>query len=491
MSRKNRKKARQNRHRAQVQPQPLTPQVQYAYKFPSNGKRKNHGSDPQPLAEAMDMTGRRTANVLARDLYKESDIFRWAVDFQCNNLMSFAFQPTSSDDGLNRALQDFYDYFNHTADIAGRYTFEQLWDLWEHRRLIDGDVLIVRLDSGELQTIQSNWIVESGEKSCVQGVYLNNYGRALGYHVERTASDGSTIEDDIPACYADLFAYYDYEVDSYRGVSPLISSLERFQDLNEVLEAMTSKIKLEAHLGLGIKKNNAALGFRGVPQQPENSNPNSEGTIDSTGEFHPTKPPTQKIKLDEGVSILQLDSRDDIVNFTPTTPTSTFEQFFLMAVQSGLKPTGIPLTIYQENMSNYYSSRAAYGCYQYHIKDAVYYNQKFLSKLFVWRLAVGIRNGEISLPHGMLAKDAPFRFMYEQHSVLDEDRESKGSQLQVAIGASTPQREAAKRGYSFYDNVDEIARAMQYANDKGVTIAGLNDKDERSTTNKEGREDGE
>lgn len=182
---------------------------EYAYGFlDAGGRRKDHGSELKPLAEALDTSKRKRALVLARDMYKESDIFKWAVDFHCNNVTSFAFHAGSNDSGFNGALYDFYRHFNASCDLSGRYTFEQLWDVWEHRKVLDGDVLIVRLDDGRLQTIQSNWLVEkAGEKNCAQGVYLDPFGRTLGYHVERKTTPGQILEYDIPARYALLDAY--------------------------------------------------------------------------------------------------------------------------------------------------------------------------------------------------------------------------------------------------------------------------------------------
>lgn len=400
---------------------------------------------------------------------------RWAVDFHCLNTTSFGFRPMSDDQGFNAALQEFYDYFNETCDIAGRYRFEELWDVWEHRRVLDGDVLVVMLDDGRLQTIQSNWIVEdSSDVNCVQGLYLDPYGKTTGYHVERQTTRGQRVCYNIPAKYADFIAYYDYEVDAYRGVSPLLSSLTGYQDLDEILVDMYSKIKLESRLGLAIKSKKSELGYRPTElAQPATAGGGEVvGTVDANGNVV-TGRRRQQLKMDEMVNILRLGANDELSNFMQTSPSTTFQQFFLMAVQAVLKPLGIPLTIYQENLSNYYCSRAAYGLYQNYIKDIVYGNWQRYTKYFRWRLAVADRNGEFKLPRGMLASQVPFAFMPEIHSVLDEDREAKGDQMQIRMGFSTPQKMAAKRGESYYDNIRDTAKAIAYATEHGVPVDGL------------------
>lgn len=449
-----------------------------------NGRRRDHGSEIQAQAVSLDMHKRRRAVVLARDLYKESKVLRWAVDFHCLNTTSFGFRPMSDDQGFNRALLDFYDYFNETADLTGRFQFEELWDVWEHRRVLDGDVLVILLDDGRLQTIQSNWLADDPAcPDCVQGLYLDAYGRTTGYHVERQTTRGQIKRYRIPAEHTEFIAYYDYEVDAYRGVTPLMSALAGFQDLDEILVDMYSKIKLESRLGLAIKSRRNELGFQNpspAAGTPTSGGGEVVGKVDGEGNLHSQDRQRQRLKMDEMINVLRLGANDELSSFMQTSPSTTFQQFFLMAVQADLKPLGIPLTMYQENLSNYYCSRAAYGLYQNFIKDIVYGNQQRYARLFRWRLAVADRKGEFRLPRGMLASHVPFAFMPEIHSVLDEDREARGSQLQIQMGFSTPQQEAAKRGKSYFDNIRETSRAMAFAKEQGVPISCLAAQSDRS-----------
>lgn len=440
---------------------------EYAFSFlRPDGRRPDHGSNLEPLSVQLDQHGRDKAQVLSRDLYTDSNIFTWAINFHTTHTTCFAFQPYSTDDGFNRALNDYYDYVNQTLDITGRYTFEELREVWEIRRVLDGDILLVKTQSGEVQTIQSDWIRSDDKDGWVQGIQLNEYGRALAYAVERDTTRGRVVRAEIPATHAIFSAYYDPRIDSYRGVSPYISSFADFDDIEILSGFMMAKIKIEAILGIGIKKQHSSTPF----------NFNNQSFTGETGDSDTDAPaPRRKWNLTGGgVKLLDLLPGEDITQFGQTSPSSSYQQYLLSSVQKALKPLDIPMTLYQENLSNYYCSRAAYGLYRFANRRKTNYNQRLYTSLFRWRMAVDVLNGTFSIPSGMLIRDVPIKFILEDHSVLDMDKEMRGWGLAVQNGFSSPQEACAARGKDFYKVIDETAKAVQYATEKGVSLGCIN-----------------
>ncbi len=447
----------------------------YAFSFlNTQGRRRDHGSQIQPQSAQLDETGRDKAHVLGRDLYKDSSLFRWAVDFHCKNTTGFVFQAKSKDKGFNQTLEQYYDYFNRTLDFSGRYSFEELREIWERRAVIDGDVLLVKLNNGQIQSYQSDWI-RGNDNGFVQGVKLDEYGRPLGYQIERTTTNGETIRMFYPARHSILIAYWTGEFDAYRGVSPLAPSFAIFEDLNDVQEFMTAKIKLEASMGIFLKKSKANSPFTfsapDLPDEPADENIEGHVNADSSYTNYQREKKRQWDFSKPGIKGFELEDGEDITQVGNNSPGSTFKDYFLATLQAGLKPLSIPLTIYQENLSNYYCSRAAYGLYQYQTLNRLKFNRALYAKLFLWRLALDSINGTIDLPQNMLVEEIPFSFIPEEHSVLDMDREMKGHGVGVQFGFVSPQQVCGKFGRDYYQTVDEIAQAQQYAKEKGVTLS--------------------
>ena len=154
--------------------------------------------------------------------------------------------------------------------------------------------------------------------------------------------------------------------------------------------------------------------------------------------------------------------------FGQTTPSSTFSSYFLTEIQVALKTVGIPLTIFQENLSNYYCSRAAYGLYKRHTKKWADRNAELYKRLFVWALVVADTYGTFEIPDGLLAGHIPFGFIREDHSVLDLDREAKGELAGVRAGLWSASDACARQGKNYYKVIQRLAQEKAYAEKMGV-----------------------
>ena len=60
------------------------------------------------------------------------------------------------------------------CDVAGRHTLQRLTRLWEERRTIDGDVFVLKLSDGRVQSIES----AAGCPSAAAGVGVGRAGDA-------------------------------------------------------------------------------------------------------------------------------------------------------------------------------------------------------------------------------------------------------------------------------------------------------------------------
>ncbi len=98
--------------------------------------------------------------------------------------------PKTPDEELNKDLRArFYDWADDAAlcDVEARQDFWQLSWLAFRNMIVDGDVLAVGLDSGELQTFENHRLkTPTGtKKNVIQGILLSDVGKPLEYWVTK------------------------------------------------------------------------------------------------------------------------------------------------------------------------------------------------------------------------------------------------------------------------------------------------------------------
>ena len=133
--------------------------------------------------------------------------------------------------------------------------------IWEIARTTAGDVGIMRVKSGHLQSIEGDRIANPtqgdipkwmNEKKPVHGVITNPAGRVNQYIVNTRKGSGLIYEKTVQA--HNLFLHnYSTRIDQWRGVSPLSAALNTVQDLYETLDYSVLKAKAHAFFGMIIK----------------------------------------------------------------------------------------------------------------------------------------------------------------------------------------------------------------------------------------------
>lgn len=458
--------------------------VKYAFSFLNpNGARKSHGSLRQSLNQELPLQGRNTISVGGQDLTHDNSVFAWALDFHINNTTSFSFQPRTGSATLDETLKAVYRKFNRTLDATGRMTFEDMRRMWEKRRMLDGDVLIYRIllpdGTPAVQTFQSDWIKSDDGGGWVQGVHLDEFGRAVEFQLDYNDTEGNNIKRTLDARHCKLMAYYDGQADSFRGLAPVTPALALFQDLTEIEIFTMGKIKTESVLGLAFvsAENKNRWGFTPRPfQDPGTGGTGTNGgtlaTVNANGEYIPRDAPPVRRRLDfsgGGIKAFDLDPGEDIKTFSNASPSSTYKDWVLNTIQQGLKVFKIPMVIFQESLTNYYSSKAAYGIYIHETAPVARQNCDLYTDLFRWFLKVEYDNGKINL-EGEFPETVKFDFIRENHSVMDMDKEFGGLAIGIEKGLISPQEACAQGGRDYYKIIDETATACRYAQERGVLL---------------------
>ena len=96
----------------------------------------------------------------AADLCRNLSLASWMVRRHLDYVADFDFHARMESEPLNLEIEKLMskDSRPYVADVAGRFGREKIFRLAEMRRVLDGDVGLIKLDSGQLQGLQGDLI---------------------------------------------------------------------------------------------------------------------------------------------------------------------------------------------------------------------------------------------------------------------------------------------------------------------------------------------
>ena len=150
------------------------------------------------------------------------------------------------------------------------------------------------------------------------------------------------------------------------------------------------------------------------------------------------------------------------------TPSGEFQNFTQLVTQLALKSLDIPFSFYDEAHTNFFGSRAAWLHYERSCKDKRDDQVEMRSNYTVWKLNQWVLDGRLMLPDGMQVGDVRFDWIPRGMPWWDPAKEISGSVMAIQNGLDTPQRICRATGTDYFDNIEEIAKAAQFAESQGV-----------------------
>ena len=168
-------------------------------------------------------------------------------------MSNFSFQMRTQSPELNAQVEALMAQHSRPAncDAAGRHPLPKMIRLFEARRTIDGDVFALKLRGGKIQAIEGDRIASPSGRDVgdptawVNGVKTNGAGRALAYGLCNRTSGGS-LEWSRSIRAGSVIQHGFFErFDQVRGISPLASAINSFQDLYEGVDLALAKRKVE------------------------------------------------------------------------------------------------------------------------------------------------------------------------------------------------------------------------------------------------------
>jgi capsid protein len=331
----------------------------------------------------LDSQKRRRVIEGARELNRNFSVAAWAIRKHLDYVSTFTFQANTDDPVFNERLEALMNWYNRpiNCDIAGRHSLRRMVRLAEMRRVLDGDVFLVKLRDGRLQAIEGDRVRSPDNRvdpmyNWVHGIKVGAGGSMNRVAVWSRSLDGQyTFERDISAGNVIQLAYFD-SFDQVRGVSPLTSAIASFQDSLEVTDYARAKAKITQLFALAITREMA----------------------DDDAELYGDE---YKVDLGRGPVKLELDPGDKAEFLESRHPSTEFQAFLTLSLQAALKSLDIPWSFYDEAYTNFFGSRAALIQYQQACKSKREDLKEMLDRITVWKIQQWMAAGILSMPAGV------------------------------------------------------------------------------------------
>lgn len=414
---------------------------------------------------------RRILEANARDLARNFAIAKWAINKHLDYVTSFSFQAKTTDQGFNRELEAFIEFRSTPGqfDVAGRHPLRRAIRLAEGCRAIAGDILLVKLLStgpvgdsrGQIQFVESDRIrnppdVQANDTQWINGVKVGSGGATMAYGIHnRTSGSNFEFARSIPSRNAYLHAWYD-RFDQVRGISPISAALNWFRDVYEGFEYTLARTKIEQLFGIQIYRNaSEAIG-------PVTA------TVDSDGDD--TNDAGYELDFNKGPFMLDMDPGDRAEVLNGGNPAGSTTDFLKLMIHVALRTLDIPYSFFDESFTNFYGSRGGLIQYLKSCENKIADIQDCLNWWTNWTLGLAIADGTIRLPNGMEWGDLYYEHVPAGVPWWDPTKEARGQAMGIAMGVTSPQRVCREVGTDFETNIDEISKAMAYAESKGVKL---------------------
>lgn len=408
---------------------------------------------------------RASAISTTRDLTRNYSVAQWAIEKHLDYIASFHFRPKTSSDLVDARIISLMDWWMKAAncDISGRHNFASLIRLSERHKTVDGDILLVKQSTGELQAIEGDRIRTAAAAKLnlpegawvVNGVAVDVNGKTLGYCVHRRVrGDHYEFERFVSASDAILYGQFD-RIDQVRGISHILSALNSFRDLLEVSDYTLMRMKIQAIFGLVFTRQDNGEGLA-LPTASDDEEEKTEGYA-------------SQVNLKNGNVILDLDPGDKAEWLESNHPTTQFAEFMNQTIGIALKSLGIPMSFFREDFTNWSGARQAWILYDQSATIKRGYLKDVLDNITQWKLQTWIATGLLQLPANMTIWDVKWDWVSAGVPWLNPLQETTANIAAVNSCLTSRTRICKGQGEDFDEILAELTRENE-----AIKQAGLN-----------------
>ena len=471
----------------------------------SKGRRQAPRARTNPEWVQLPKSSRRRMVATARDANRNMALLAWCIRKHLDYVSSFAPHVKTGDDRLDAEIESLLRWHadKRRFDAGQRHSREEAMRIFETLKVLDGDAFFLKTDIGALQGIEGDRITlptdlpeeYRGLVDC-EGLVLNEYGAAEAYCITKRYADNEqrTASQTTTGCYYDQIAPADSVItsgyysrwDQARGVSPLSTALNAYQDLHEANEWTLLKIKLHALFGVAITRQSA---------DPDGFPTTQYDTNDTDKDGAETSDPEYTFDLSRGVQLFDMDPGDDINTIESKTPSAEYISFTETLTRLVLLALDLPYTFFDSRSSSFSARIADSNEYELSAEAKRQQNATVLQQYSDWKIAQWAQNPDML---GRAIERSGLSLGRVQRSVswipkgmpwLDKLKQVKGDELAVAMGTDSIPRICKRRHNADWRDIlrenEMVYRAYEEANVPlyigSVSQNDVNSEDEESS----------
>lgn len=435
------------------------------------------------MMENMTSAERGMIRARAQDLERNSDIAGAILTAFDRNVVGSGITlqaKVDESDKLNNQIEKLWKEFckAENCDITGTQTMEEIEKMLLRRYIVDGGVLIVKVNVSddkypfkiqvrsvdELNTL----IYAADGNRIVEGVELDKNNRPVAYHFKKY--DGTSfIPGESVRIKADdvIFLFQKNNPEQVREISRLATALPRIKDANQFIEAVSIKERVLACMAVFIKK--------ATPSSIGRSVGTGRKDIDYNG-----------IKLSPGM-IGELNPGDEVQTVIPSGQASDSKDFITTLVRLSAAGIGLSYEAVSRDLSQVNYSSARQGL----IEDKKTYKdlqkmlvEKFLTPVYLEFLSTAYLKGLLPIPDFMnnLEKYTPHVWIPPGSTWIDPVKEVNANKTAIESNQDTLARICAERGEDWREVIKQRAAEQKLVNE----LMGVN---EDATTEEDGTDE--
>ncbi|GAB5404307.1 MAG: hypothetical protein Aurels2KO_25380 [Aureliella sp.] len=441
------------------------------------GKRKQPAA--RIIREDNHLRGSKRRQLMANaaDLKRNLSIAAWMVRRHLDYVARMNYAPQTGDRALDKDLRDLMIWQSRAAnmDRGGRLTREKMFRLAESRRVLDGDMGMVRLRDGRSQCIKGDLLRDPPKERIGKnhewesGVKIDTAGLQLAYSIHKRTKGGRGTEFSriVPRQNCHLYGFFDEAAsDQVRGISPLTSAIADLRDTYEAIDYAKVKIKISQLLGVKFtRKEGQALDSA--------LSGNDRNGVDSGEACEEDLEQPTEIDWSKGITTFDLDEGEDVDMVESKNPSTEFQNFIRIVIMVALKALDIPYSFFDEKHTNFHGSRGSWLQYDRSCLDKRDDQIEMRRQWTYWQYQRWVSDGLLLLPSGRTIADLTFDWVPKGFPWWKPSEEVVGSLKAIAGGLDNPDRvcQEADRG-DVRDNIDRTIQVMKYAHDEGMKHLG-------------------
>ncbi len=416
-----------------------------------------------------------------RDLRRNSSLLDWMIRQHLNYVCEHRFQSRTGDDVLDDEIEAMMpeEFAADRLDECALCDLPEYVQINETMAVLDGDcgTLFVDAGGGRIQGIEADRIRDPDGSGAYPGLYRSaagqnwyngvrttDSGRPLEYALHRRVDGWATLEFERMVA-AENFHLHAYRTryDQQRGVSPVATAYNQLRDVYEAEEYAMVRSKVASLFAMAITRNAQLAAGQVSYETDENGDPVRS---------------SYQVDFGRGPVFLDLEPGDDAKFLDSDNPGGNLQDFWRFVVRVGLKSLDIPYGLFDESEANFFGNKTAWLSYDRACDPKRRRVRRLLDRTTAFKWAQLIRSKRLTLPKKLTLAQKPWLWVPRGMPWWRPLEEVTANLKAIGGALTTPQRVCIESDQGdFYDNVDEIEKAIKYAASKHVPLSWAVDGD--------------